>query len=230
MKRKARKSRFFILFLLLLIIGGAGYYYYSKKKEEKRIADIKSGWYIEVTTSYINIRDEATVDSVKIGKIKKGQVYKVLDLVNKKKQKECYWYHIELKDGSTGYVCNPKGDKARGQYLNDYNDPNDLYTPTISFKDDTYKVESIDKITYDHLNIWDDQKDYKVTHKVYHENEKCDEKSDGIEKYWIRYTVTDGDGKTANATQKIEFTEKPEESKVANFCTEYKKDTEVKEK
>lgn len=74
MKRKAKKSRFFILFLLLLIIDSGGYYYYSKIKEEKRIADIKNGWYIEVTTNYINIRDEATVDSVKIGKIKRASL------------------------------------------------------------------------------------------------------------------------------------------------------------
>ena len=224
MKRKAKKSRIFLLIFVLLIIGVGGYILYSKKNEEKRISKIKEGWYIEVVNDYINVREEASSLSTRLTKVKKGEVYKVLDLVNKKKEKECYWYHIELKNGSTGYVCNPKGDPPKTKYLNDVNDPNDLYTPTIKYNEEVYKVESIDKIKYDHLTLWDDQKGYEVTHKVYHENEKCDSKSDGIEKYWIKYTITDKEGKSASTTQKIEFAEKPEAKLVLNFCKDYKKD------
>ena len=223
-KRKVKKSRIFLIILVLLILGAGGYYLYNKKAEESRIAKIKEGWYIEVVYDYINVRDEATSLSDRITKVKKGEVYKVLDLVDKKKEKECYWYHIELKNGKTGYVCNPKGDNAKYKYLEDHNDPNDLYTPKISYKESVYKVDSIDKITYDHLTLWDDHDDYEVTHQVYHEKEKCDSKSDGIEKYWIKYTITDKSGKSASTTQKIEFNEKPEESKVLNFCKDYKKD------
>ncbi len=227
-KRKAKKSGIFLIIVILLGLGAGGYYFYTKKQEEKRIAEIKKGWYIEVVTDYINVREDATSLSTRLSKVKKGQVYKVLDLVNKKKEKECFWYKIELKDGSEGYVCNPKDDPPKTKYLEDYNDPNDLYTPTIKYTEETYKVDSIDKITYDHLTLWDDHDDYKVTHKVYHEKEKCDAKSDGIEKYWIRYTITDGTGKHASTTQKIEFKEKPEEKKVADFCKEFKKDNEAK--
>ena len=223
-RRRVKKSRVFLVIIFIVIIGIAGYIFYQKKNEEKRIAEIKKGWYIEVVNDYINVRDEANSTSVRISKVKKGEVYKVLDLVNKKKEKECYWYHIELKNGETGYVCNPKGDNAKIKYLNDFNDPNDLYTPKISYKESVYKVSNIDSITYDHLDLWDDHDDYKVTHKVYHEKEKCDSKSDGVEKYWIKYTITDGTDKSASTTQRIEFSEKPEESKVLNFCTDYKKD------
>ena len=217
----------FIIFLIIVVIiglGVGGYLFFKKQNEEKRIAEIKKGWYIEVANDYINVRDEATTLSDRLGKIKKGEVYKVLDLVNKKKDKECYWYHIELKDNKQGYVCNPKGDNNRGKYLIDYGNTNDLYTPTISYKEEVYKVENIDKITYDHLSLWDDQEGYKVTHKVYHEKEKCNSKSDGIEKYWIKYTITDTSDKSASTTQKIEFDEKPAESKVLNFCKDYKND------
>ena len=177
-----------------------------------------------MVNDYINVREEASSLSTRVAKVKKGEVYKVLDLVNKKKEKECYWYHIELKNGKEGYVCNPKGDPPKTKYLEDHNDPNDLYTPTIKYTESVYKVESIDKIKYDHLILWDDQEGYEVTHKVYHENEKCDSKSDGIEKYWIKYTITDKEGKSASTTQKIEFNEKPQEKLVLNFCKDYKKD------
>lgn len=220
--RAKKSSKILLIIIVILILGVGGYILYSKKAEEKRIAEIKKGWYIEVAIDYINVREDASSLSTRLSKVKKGEVYKVLDLVNKKKEKECYWYHIELKDGAKGYVCNPKGDPPKTKYLNDYNDPNDLYTPTIKYTESVYKVDSIDKITYDHLILWDDHDGYEVTHKVYHENEKCDSKSDGIEKYWIKYTITDKEGKSASTTQKIEFEEKPEESKVLNFCKDYK--------
>ena len=223
MKRK-RKSHVGLIIFLLLIIGVGGYIGYKKYSNNKRIEEIKKGWYIEVATKYINVREEATSSSVRLGKVKEGEVYKVLDLVDKKKEKDCYWYHIEYKKNTTGYVCNPRNEKAT-QYLVDHNDPNDLYTPKISYKDAVYKVASIDKINYDHLELWDDHDDYKVTHEVYHEKDKCDSKSDGIEKYWIKYTITDATGKSASTTQKIEFETKPEESKVLDFCKDYKKET-----
>lgn len=219
-----KKPRIFLLLFLILIVGIGGYIFYKKKTEESRIAKIKEGWYIVVVNDFINVREEASSLSTKISKVKKGEVYKVLDLVKKKKEKECYWYHIELKNGDLGYVCNPKGDPPKTKYLDDYNDPNDLYTPRISYKDEIYKVDSIDKITYDHLTLWDDHDDYKVTHKVYHEKEKCNANSDGIEKYWIKYTITDATEKSASTTQKIEFKEKPNEKEVLNFCKDYKKD------
>ena len=219
-----KKGKIFLIIVFVIALGVGGYILYQKKADENRIAEIKKGWYIEVANDYINVRDEATTLSDRLGKIKKGEVYKVLDLVNKKKDKECYWYHIELKNKKLGYVCNPKGETNHGKYLIDYNNPKDLYTPTISYKEEVYKVESIDKIKYDHLTLWDDHDGYEVTHTVYHEKGKCDAKSDGIEKYWIKYTITDAEGKKASTTQKIEFTEKPEESKVKNFCKDYKKD------
>ena len=223
-KRRVKKTGIVLVLFLIIALGVGGYIFYKRKAEDDRIAEVKKGWYIEVVNSYINVRDEATSLSDKLTKVKKDEVYKVLDLVDKKKDKECYWYHIELSDGKKGYVCNPKGEKNRGKYLNDYNDPNDLYTPTISYKEEVYKVDSIDKINYDHLTVWDDHDDYEITHKIYHEKDKCDSKSDGIEKYWIRYTITDKTEKSATTTQRIEFKEKPVESKVLDFCKDFKKD------
>ena len=48
---------------------------------------------------------------------------------------------------------------------------------------------------------------------VYHEVDEYQ----GIDQYWIRYTVTDGAGNETSKTQKIVFTVKPSENKVVDF-------------
>lgn len=49
------------------------------------------------------------------------------------------------------------------------NNPEDIATPIIKFKENVYKVVSINDINYNHLETWDDKDDYKITHIVYHE-------------------------------------------------------------
>lgn len=207
------KKLFTILLILIFIVFGVyfGKKIYEQKKEEHRIEEAKKGWYLEVITDYISVRQEANRTSTKLGEIKKGEIYEVADYyVNK--NSNFYWYEIVLKDGSYGWVANTKS----GEYLKDYNGRMDVATPTLKYYEEEYKVISIDDINYDHLEVWDDRDDYVITHVVYHEVNK----SMNIDQYWIEYTVIDGSGKSVSKIQKITFEKKPSESQVKDF---YKK-------
>lgn len=170
--------------------------------------EVKEGWYVEVLIDELNIREEATQFSNAIGVAKKGELYKVLDYEVGNDNK--YWFHIELYNKGKGWVANPK---TGSKNLEDHNGTIDVATPTVSFKDAVYHVISIKDINYDHLKLWDDREDYKVTHQVYHEVDE----SQNIDQYWIKYTITDASGKSSSKTQKIVFEQKPSEDEVLDF-------------
>ena len=202
-------------FIFLLIVGACvGCFsgirkYNSIQKEKKRIEEIKKGWYVEVLTKELNVRKDSDKYSASLGKVKKGDIFAVLDVYT---GGVMTWYKIEYHGeyaGDTGWIAND----SKHTYLKDVNSPEDIYKPTLKFNDAIYYVNSIDDINYDHLEVWDDKPDYKVSHVVYHEVKV----SEGIDQYWIRYTVTDGAGKETSKTQKIVFTEKPSENKVVDF-------------
>jgi hypothetical protein len=231
-KKKKKKNILLILIVILFIIAIIIFAIkksISIKEEEERISEIEEGWYIEVITDYINTRSDSSSYSTKLGKIKKGEVYPALECTTTSTSGESssyYWYKIQLEDGSEVWVANPKsarnGEKG---YLIDHNNPNDIAKPYLSFKEDVYKVNSINDINYNHLELWDDKDDYKVTHVVYHEYRYCDGTNINCEpkdQYWIKYTITDGVGNSVSKTQKIEFKNTPSESEVKDFYKEYK--------
>lgn len=201
-------------FLLVVLIGGllftGGYFIkktYDNKKEKERIEEIKKGWYVEVLTDYINVREKPDRYSYSNSKVYKGEVYEVLNYdLN---DPNLYWYEVKFKNGTKGWIAN----NTSGTYLKDYNNPVDIAIPIIKFEDDTYKVISIDDINYKHLKAWDDKDDYKITHIVYHEVDELR----GIDQYWIKYTITDASGKYSSKTQKIEFEKNPSEDEVTSF-------------
>ena len=102
----------------------------------------------------------------------------------------------------------------RYTYLDDVNNPEDIAYPTLKFFDTVYYVNSIDEITYDHLEVEDDKPGVTVTHKVYHEVNA----ETGKDQYWIQYTATDAVGKSVSKVQKIEFNERPSEEEVYDFA------------
>lgn len=208
------------LFKFILVIGIIVGIIFGIKKftayqaEKKRIEEIKKGWYVEVNIKELNVRKDHDKYSASLGKVKKGNIFAVEDVYT---GGVMTWYKIEYHGeyaGEYGWIA----DDSKHTYLNDVNSPEDIYTPTLKFDDDVYYVESIDDITYDHLTVWDDKPDYKISHVVYHEVDK----SEGIDQYWIRYTVKDASGKEISKTQKIIFQVKPSENKVTDF-SEYKK-------
>ena len=75
------KKLLIVILILLLAAGGFGaYYYFSGKANERDIEEIKKGWHIEVESDYINIRKEASATADILGEVKKGEVYKVVDV------------------------------------------------------------------------------------------------------------------------------------------------------
>lgn len=212
-------KKFFTVLLIVLLLGGAIFgikKVIDNKKEAKRIMEVKKGWYVEILTEYINVREEPNQYSYNPKdhpKVYQNEVYKVLDYNNS--NSDFYWYKIEFKDGFTAWIANNRS----GNYLKDYNSQIDIATPSIKYEEEVYHVVKIEDINYNHLIAWDDRDGYKITHTVYHELDPSQNK----DQYWIKYTITDASGKHASKTQKIEFEIKPDESKVTNFI-EYTKD------
>ncbi len=203
-------KKFFLTLLICGVIVGSAFFVkklYDEKKEKERIAEVKKGWYVEILTDYINVREKPDRYSYSNSKVNKGEVYEVIttDL----NDPNLYWYQIKFKNGTKGWIAN----NTSGTYLKDHNNPVDIATPIIKFDENVYKVVSIKDINYNHLRVWDDKDDYKITHIVYHEVDE----TRGIDQYWIKYTITDGSGKYSSKTQKIEFENKPSEDEVTSF-------------
>ena len=152
------------LLLILLIAGGVGGYFYIKDmKEKERIEEIKKGWYVEITyDDPINVRTEPSTNGKELGKVEKGEVYKVLDV--NMNSSAYYWYKIEYGD-TVGWIASGK----KIHWVKDVNNPNDIAVPVIKYYEDVYNVVSIDDINYKHLEIVEDTDDYNITHVVYHE-------------------------------------------------------------
>lgn len=206
----------FTTFLILIALAGIGFgikKIIDKKAEEARIEEVKKGWHVEILTEYINVREEPDRYSYSPSTVKQGEVYEVVE--NDLSDPNLYWYLIKFKNGTTGWIAN----NTSGTYLQDNNNPNDIAIPIIKFKNDEYHVMSIDDITYDHLQTWDDKDDFEISHIVYHEIDKYK----GIDQYWIKYTITDASGKYSSKTQKIIFEIAPNEEDVTSFL-EYTRD------
>ena len=211
-RRKTKKiGKLFILLFVLLVIGGAGYFTYSKISEQNRIKKIKKGWYVEIKSDFINLRSDCNASSKKIGEVKKGEIYKVLDV--NLETPGFFFYQIRVDKKTTGWIASTIEEKSGKPYAKNFNNTIDFKTPTIKFFEDEYQVYSIDKIKYDHLEVDDDSKDWTITSEVYHELDPVNDK----DQYWIKYTVTDKTGKHSSKVQRIIFDVKPSEDQVKAF-------------
>ncbi len=198
-----------LLFLGIIGIGVFLFFVFKNHETEKNLDEIKKGWYVEVIYNKpINVRKEADENSESIGKVNKGEIYKVLD-VETEKSNIYFWYKIDFK-GKVGWIASGK----RNFWVNDYNNPTDIVTPEVKFESNTYYVRSIDDINYKHLTIIEDKPNPVITHVVYHEKDK--------DQYWILYTITDAVGKSSSKMQRIIFEVNPDESRVLDFL-DYKK-------
>ena len=202
-------KKLLIIILILAVIGGGfgAYYFFSGRANERNIEEIKKGWHVEIENDYINIRKEASATSDILGEVKKGEVYKVIEV---EPVGNTYWYKIEYEKDKYGWIFNSNS----SDYLEEINNPEDIASPTLKFFESVYYVNSIDEITYDHLEVEDDKPGVTVTHQVYHEVNT----ETGKDQYWIKYTATDAVGKSVSKVQKIEFNERPSEEEVYDFA------------
>ncbi len=202
----------FLIFMVIVIVGVLTYFGIKQVMENKKISEIKKGWYVEITYDEpIRVRETANTKGKEIGAVNKGEVYKVLEV--NLDSNIYYWYKIAYKD-TEGWIAS----RRNKPWVNDVNNPTDIAVPEVKFKNDVYKVRSIDDITYKHLEVVEDTDNYTITHKIYHEVKP----SEFIDQYWILYTITDGAGKSSSKMQKIEFDIKPNEDAVLDF-NDYKR-------
>ncbi|MBO4245806.1 MAG: SH3 domain-containing protein [Bacilli bacterium] len=211
-RRKTKKIGKLLIFLfLILVIGGGAYYTYNKISEANRIKNIKKGWYVEIKSDYINLRSDCNASSKIIGKVNKGEIYKVLDV--NLDTPSYFFFEIQVDKKTIGWIASSIAEIKGKPYAKYYNNTIDIKTPTLKFYEEAYEVYSIDKIKYDHLTIDDDSDDWEITSEVYHEVKP----SEDIDQYWIKYTVTDKTGKSSSKVQKIIFDIKPSEDQVKSF-------------
>ena len=207
-------KKFFTFILVILALVGA--FIGAKKIKDindykKYVERVKSGWYLEVLTDELNVREEASQHSYLLDTVKKGEVLEILDYeINNTGH---YWYKVKLRNTGIGWVANPK---KRKKYVETYNGTIDVATPTIKYNESEYHVISIKDIKYDHLTAWDDSDDYEITHIICHEVTP----SKNINQYWIKYTITDASGKSSSKRQKIIFEKTPSEDDVVDFYDE----------
>ncbi len=196
-------KKFLSLILIIVIIVGAYFLFIVVPKQQ-----ILKGWHVEVTTDVLNLRDTPEPWGVKLGEVKKGQVYEVLEM--NLEDSKFFWYRIKIKRNKKGWIANPR---VTLDYLKDNNNPEDIAPPSIKIFDNEYKVNKIEDIDYKHLEVRDDKGIESITHIVYHEYKPKED----IDQYWIVYTAIDISGKKTSRTQSIEFEKRPSKSQVVDF-------------
>lgn len=205
-------KKFIVTLLILGFIAVGGYYFYTKVYNKVEKIDPSKDFYVEVTNEYINIREESKQLSNNLGRVKKGEKYLVYDVNTS--DGSYIWYKIKYDKDKYGWIANKKG----SPYLNEYNNPEDVSNPTIKILYLPYQAKNINSIGFENLEVWDDKGTPEITYEIYHEVKE----SEGIDQYWILYTVTDGVGKTAQKLGSIEFETKPSEYLVKDFYKDYK--------
>lgn len=205
-------KKFIVTLLILGFIAVGGYYFYTKVYNKVEKIDPSKDFYVEVTNEYINIREESKQLSNNLGRVKKGEKYLVYDVNSS--DGSYIWYKIKYDKDKYGWIANKKG----SPYLNEYNNPEDVSNPTIKILYLPYQAKNINSIGFENLEVWDDKGTPEITYEIYHEVKE----SEGIDQYWILYTVTDEVGKTAQKLGSIEFETKPSEYLVKDFYKDYK--------
>lgn len=218
-------------------------YLRDQNREAERIEHIKEDMYLEVvyedisecktkfklnkeeeeTTTQcakteLKVREAPTAASAIIGTAEKGEIYKIVEV--EQTDAQFIWFRIVFQKNwkdeyKEGYISQPRSTQVT--YVKAYNITFDYANPMLGFTSDEYNVESIDDIGkdgYKHLNVWDDQEGYTITHEVYIEREPTDRPGP---QYWVKYTVTDKVGKTTSKIQRVIFKYPPADNKCKDF-------------
>ena len=200
----------FFKFVLIVILAFLAY------KGIKKIVEYKTAWKIMIIEESVNIREQSTVYSNKLGEAKKNDIYIVKEKILENKY---VWYKIELK-GDKEHKYGWISSERKYPYVKEVNAKkanikdeiiSDNAKPIIKFTEDIYYTKNINTINYDHLNVTDDS-DYKITSEIY--KETCQ----SYYQYWIVYTATDKYNNKSTKTQAIVFEEKPSDDDVKNLA------------
>ncbi len=204
-----KKTFFVIVLVVVLVISGITFINYQKESKT---------WKLKVTNDLINIRENHSPYEYKLGEVKFGEKYKILDIFLE--DDKYVWYKIKTDKKQTGWIASERSNP----YVLESNNPKykdikkyklEYQKPVVSFFEEVYETKSLKSINYDHLTIVDDSS-YKITHKVYIEEAAEEEERD---QYWIQYIVRDIFDNETKKIQRIEFEVIPNKKDVLNFKT-----------
>ena len=202
-------KKFFKILIIALLL-------FAVYKGVRKFIEYKTAWKIMITEEKVNIREQATVYSNKLGEANRNDVFIVKEKVLENKY---VWYKIVLKndkDHQYGWISSER----KYPYVKEVNEKKaktkdsvvtDNAKPVIKFNEDFYYTKDINTINYDHLTITDDS-EYKITSEVY--KETCPD----YYQYWIVYTATDKYDNKASKTQAIVFEQEPSDDDVKNLA------------
>lgn len=103
---------------------------------------------IKIKQKRINIRQEASVDSLDIGDVYEGEVYTVLSHIDKD---DYYWYHIKTNDLIDGYIASAK-DQEYVEVISGYIDR----TPPVINVENEFLLIVDNKENFDSVSCVDD--------------------------------------------------------------------------
>ena len=103
-KEKLRVNKVFLLVLIAICI--IFIVLYSNRPKQTNERNVKENQLV-VTNDFINIRNESSISSEKLGEVKYGEIYTVLEQVenNTKYSRRYKWYKIKTNTGIVGWIC-----------------------------------------------------------------------------------------------------------------------------
>lgn len=205
MRRKYKKIIIFVLLVLLILTGLV----------VNKIITNNKAWRLEVTNNFINVRSKPNQYAMKLGQVKKGKKYTILEMDYD--DPNYVWYKIDYEKKQDCWIASSRLEP----YVKEYNNPknksedntiSDYQKPIIKYRELEYTTKNINTINYDHLEIIENT-EYKITHTVYYEEKEPIEDS----QYWINYEVIDAFDNKSKKLQKIVFEENPSPEEVKPF-------------
>ncbi len=195
--------RILSLFLVIISICGC-----NDKKDELKgkdeegytigISNVEDSYktQIKVLIDKINIREEADVNSNKIGVVQKDSVF---DVIQYKADKKYIWFKIKTSNNITGYIAS----EIDNPYVK-VNKDIDYFPPTLNIKKENISISlrtDADKARKDNIE-YKDEKDPepKMEYNIDYLNNK------GNKKYLVSVTITDSSNNQISDTFVIEIT------------------------
>ena len=205
-------KKIFLYIVICLVVAASPIVYFTvKNKIEEN--EFNSSWLVEIKIDELNVRKTADLyEFGPLGTVKRGEKYKILE-INLDNEKYV-WYKIEWNKREA-WIASERNNPT----VTEINNPNytegayriDYVKPEIKYTETTYHTDSMETITYDHLEIIEES-EYEITSKVYIED--CPT----YHQYWIVYTVVDSFGNKNSKTQNIVFDKtEPNKKEVGNL-------------
>lgn len=169
-----------ILALIILIIGLL-FWPGKEKFNQSNPRDINKNQ-IKILVKALNIRKEPTIESRDIGTVYQGEIFTVLEHIDKE---DYYWYKIKTKQGTTGYVASDRNN----EFVEVISGAIDREIPVITSKHNVL-VFIDEKENYDEIECTDNYSECKLSYEKTEDgfvNVKAVDEADNEAYYQIKY-------------------------------------------